>query len=131
MEAFMTGVMAMRRRPRVEAVGRVAFIAAAALAVAFVHRVHDPGVLCPLRRLTGIPCPFCGGTTVFIELGSGHPVRAMAANPLVFVGAIVFAAAPLGLAARWWALKSGFRKGILTIAIATSGIWQLARFGIL
>ncbi|GAA3214448.1 DUF2752 domain-containing protein [Actinocorallia longicatena] len=131
MEAFMTGVMALRRRPRFEVAGRVALMTAAALAVALAHRVGDPGILCPVRRFTGIPCPFCGGTTVFIELGSGHPVRALAANPLVFVGAFVFAFAPLGPAARWWALKNRTRNGILTLAIATSGIWQLARFGIL
>lgn len=127
----MTGVMALRRRPHVEVAGRVALMTVAALTVAYVHRVNDPGVLCPIRRLTGIPCPFCGGTTVFIELGSGHPVRALAANPLVFFGALAVAVAPLGVAARWWALKNRTRTGILALAIATSGIWQLARFGIL
>src|SRR5512139_3114538 len=82
---------------------RTAAIAAAAVAVALAHRVHDPGVLCPTRTLTGIPCPLCGGTTVFIELGSGRPLPAVAANPVAFTGVVSVALAPLGLGGRWWA----------------------------
>lgn len=125
----MTGVMALRHRAAVTASGRVALMVAAALTVALVHRMKDPGVLCPARLLTGVPCPFCGGTTVFIELGSGHPVRALAANPLVFLGAFGLAVAPLGPGARWWALTSRARVLILGAAIAGSEVWQLARFG--
>lgn len=125
----MTGVMALRQRPVFTVTARIVLMAAAALSVAAFHRMKDPGVLCPTRRLTGVPCPFCGGTTVFIELGSGHPIRALLANPLVFVGAIGLAVAPLGAGARWWALKSRQRAWILGAAIAGSGVWQLARFG--
>ncbi|MEO5874132.1 MAG: DUF2752 domain-containing protein [Streptosporangiaceae bacterium] len=128
MEQLMTGVMASRSFGSVGM--RVATVALAAVTVAVVHRVKDPGVLCPTRALTGIPCPFCGGTTVFIELGSGHPVRALLASPLVFLGAIVVAVAPLGPGAWWWALRPGARAWILGIAITASGIWQFARFGI-
>jgi len=53
-----------------------------ALALAELHATDDPGVLCPLRRLTGVPCPVCGSTTVFMELGAGHPGAAIAANPV-------------------------------------------------
>jgi hypothetical protein len=127
----MTGVTAVSRRPVGTVAVRIAAMAALAVSVAVVHGIHDPGVLCPTRALTDIPCPFCGGTTVFIELGSGHPVRALMANPLVFVGAIAFAAAPLGLGARWQALEPRVRAWILGTAIAGSGIWQLARFGVL
>ncbi|MCD0450602.1 DUF2752 domain-containing protein [Actinocorallia sp. API 0066] len=127
----MTGVMALRRRPLGVSATRVAVMTAAALVVATAHGIHDPGIICPARALTGIPCPFCGGTTVFIELGSGHPVRALLANPLVFLGAIVFAVAPLGLEARWRAVGSRARAWILGTAIAGSGIWQLVRCGVL
>ncbi|WP_106397481.1 DUF2752 domain-containing protein [Actinocorallia populi] len=125
----MTGVAALRRPVGTAAVRSVA-MAALALSVAFAHGVHDPGILCPIRALTDLPCPFCGGTTVFIELGSGHPVRALTANPLVFVGAIVFALAPLGLGARWQAWGPRVRAWILGTAIVGSGIWQFARFGV-
>ena len=131
MGAFMTGVTAFGRRPAGTVAVRIAAMAALAVSVAVAHGVHDPGVLCPTRALTGVPCPFCGGTTVFIELGSGHPVRALAANPLVFFGAAVFAVAPLGLGARWQALEPRVRAWMLGTAIAGSGIWQLVRFGVL
>lgn len=110
---------------------RVGAMAVAAVAVAWIHRVNDPGVLCPMRALTGIPCPLCGGTTVFIELGSGHPVRAAAANPVVLVAAAALAVAPLGAGGRWWALRPGTRAWMLGVAFAASELWQLARFDLL
>ncbi|MFC0038476.1 DUF2752 domain-containing protein [Actinomadura rayongensis] len=110
---------------------RVAVMALAAVGVACVHRVNDPGVLCPLRAITGIPCPLCGGTTVFIELGSGRPVQAVLANPVAFAGAVGLAVAPLGAGVRWWALRPGTRAWILGAALVASELWQLARLGLL
>lgn len=127
----MTGVAAVGRRPVGTVAVRIAAMTALAVSVAVAHGVHDPGVLCPIRTLTGIPCPFCGGTTVFIELGSGHPVRALAANPLVLIGAGVFALAPLGPGTRWRAWGPRVRAWILGTAIAGSELWQLVRFGVL
>ncbi|MEU5877241.1 DUF2752 domain-containing protein [Spirillospora sp. NPDC047279] len=106
-------------------------MAVAAVGAAWIHRVNDPGVLCPLRGVTGIPCPMCGGTTVFIELGSGHPVRALLANPVVFVGALALAVAPLGPGRRWWALRPGTRAWVLGTALVGSELWQLVRLGLL
>ena len=40
-----------------------------------------PGIACPLRRLTGIPCPLCGMTTGVEEGVRLHLGRAFAANP--------------------------------------------------
>jgi Protein of unknown function (DUF2752) len=40
-----------------------------------------PGVVCPMRRLTGVPCPLCGMTTSVEESVRGHLSRAFAANP--------------------------------------------------
>ncbi|WP_153533568.1 DUF2752 domain-containing protein [Actinomadura macrotermitis] len=110
---------------------RVAAMAAAAACAALVHRVNDPGVLCPLRAITGVPCPLCGGTTVFIELGSGHPVRAVLANPVALAGALGIAVAPLGAGGRWWALQPRTRAWILGTALVGSELWQLARLGLL
>lgn len=110
---------------------RVGAMAVAAVAAAAIHRVHDPGVLCPLRAFTGIPCPGCGGTTVFIELGSGHPTRAALANPVVLVAAAGLAVAPLGWGRRWWALDHKVRVRVLGAALLGSELWQLARFDLL
>ncbi|WP_131735640.1 DUF2752 domain-containing protein [Actinomadura roseirufa] len=110
---------------------RAAAMAVAAVGVACVHRAGDPGVLCPFRTLTGVPCPLCGGTTVFIECGSGHPVRAVLANPVVVAGVIGFAVAPLGPGGRWWALQPKSRAWVLGTALVGSELWQLFRFGVL
>jgi hypothetical protein len=40
---------------------------------------------CPLRTLTGIPCPLCGMTTAATGLASGDLGAAMAANPFVLL----------------------------------------------
>ncbi|RAY14854.1 DUF2752 domain-containing protein [Actinomadura craniellae] len=119
-----------RHGPRGTAL-RVGAMAVAAVAAAWIHRLNDPGVLCPLRALTGIPCPLCGGTTVFIELGSGHPVRALLANPVALLGAVGIAVAPLGVGGRWWALDPRTRAWVLGTALVGAEIWQLARFGLL
>jgi hypothetical protein len=39
------------------------------------------GLPCPLRTLTGVPCPMCGMTTSVEATLHGHPVAALAANP--------------------------------------------------
>lgn len=105
--------------------------AAAALTVARLHDAHDPGALCLLRRFTGIPCPGCGGTTVFIEAGHGHLGAALAANPVAAVAAVGLLLAPLGPGRWWWQLPNGRRNTVIGVALALSWALQLHRFGFL
>lgn len=46
------------------------------------------GVLCPLRELTGIPCPTCFGTRALVAAVTGHLVLALRFNPLVAVAGV-------------------------------------------
>jgi predicted ABC-type sugar transport system permease subunit len=117
---------------------RVAFGAVAALAVANLHVPGRPATLCPLRALTGIPCPFCGGTTAAVQLGRFDLLGALRANPVVVLGALVVAATPAVIAfrtsrhvARWPALSPRTIRVAITIAVVFSEVWQLFRFGIL
>ncbi len=57
---------------------------------------------CAFRQLTGIPCPTCGSTHAAIALLHGELLRALAANPLVTLTGVAFAAG--GLIAPVWAL---------------------------
>lgn len=87
-----------------------------------------PPTLCLLRGLTGVPCPFCGGTTAMVELGRGNPLDALRASPLVVLGAPLWTAWPrLGpaVAAR---LPRRALLVALGMGLAGSQLWQLQRY---
>ena len=44
-----------------------------------------PLIVYSLRRLTGIPCPTCGGTRMVMALLNGHLWDALLFNPLLFI----------------------------------------------
>jgi hypothetical protein len=66
--------------------------AAIAVLAAGVLLPGHPGIACPLRRLTGIPCPLCGMTTSVEQTLRLHVHAAAAANPagLLAVALAVF-----------------------------------------
>jgi Protein of unknown function (DUF2752) len=119
----------------------LAGVAAAAASFVYPAASHATGLGlgCPLRTLTGIPCPLCGMTTAASGLAAGDLRAALAANPFVLALAagtlcmvvllasralgLAAAPAPWGQAARrraWWA------AGLLAGA---SWAFQLHRFG--
>ena len=102
-----------------------------ALVAAAVQAHDNPGVLCPLRRFTGVPCPGCGSTSVFMDLGSGHVGAAIAANPVTVLVGLGLLFAPLGGGAWWWRQTSRRQNAIIWTAAAVSWVWQLHRFGFL
>ena len=108
---------------------------AAAMALAAVRIPGRPHTVCPLRALTGIPCPFCGGTTAAVRVGQGHLGAALSASPLAFLGALalVLAATPWGRhAVRSWRSQPATVKVLLGTAVLTAAqCWQLARFGLI
>lgn len=61
----------------------------AAAALAPMRALDALPVVCPFRRLTGLPCPGCGGTHAFVAMAHGDFAAAWAYNPL---GAAAFAA---------------------------------------
>ena len=116
---------------------RTAAFAVAALALANLHVPGRPATVCPLRALTGIPCPFCGGTTAAVNVGHLDLLGALRANPVVVVGAIVTALMPAVLAIKsrhggWpsWVTRRTVTAAIV-LAVAFSEVWQLVRFGII
>jgi|SRR5215475_2408087 len=122
--------------PGHNALARLTALAFSLLVLAWLPMPHT---VCPLRMLTGLPCPFCGGTHAGIDLGRGHPVAALRASPLAVCGAVAVITLPMlrktALAERWRQLPSKKRNmatiaGILA-ALAISEVWQLARFGFL
>jgi len=133
------GAMTARWRklsPGYNALGRLTGVATGLLALAWLPRPHT---MCPLLMLTGIPCPFCGGTHAGIDLGRGHPAAALRASPLAVCGAVALVTLPIlrttRLAERWRQLPTKPRNTVAITAIvatlAASEVWQLVRFGLL
>lgn len=50
---------------------------------------------CPLREVTGIPCPTCGGSHALVALARGDLRAALGANPALCGFALAFAVAVL------------------------------------
>jgi hypothetical protein len=71
--------------------------------------VHPP-LACPLKTLTGIPCPFCGMTRAVVAAVHGHIGTSLAFNPggivvlVIAVLAVVRPAVLTRLRAPAWAL---------------------------
>src|SRR5579863_451029 len=62
-----------------------------ALGLALPHVPGDPGLPCPLRTLTGVPCPFCGLTTSVKATLHADWHGAVAANPFGILAVVVAA----------------------------------------
>jgi hypothetical protein len=98
--------------------------------VGALHISHRPTTLCLFRELTGLPCPFCGGTTAAVNLGHGDVPGALRASPLA-VG--LLASWPLlgnVRPPRWWG-SMRVRVPVIVAVLAFAEVWQLVRFGIL
>jgi len=83
-----------------------------------------PGLACPLRTLTGIPCPLCGMTTSVEATVRLHLRDALAANP-GGVALAVAAIALLVLRPRRLAVPSV----VIPLALAAMWLFELHRFG--
>jgi hypothetical protein len=127
-----------RRRAARLALGAVATAAGAALSTPLFAAV---GPVCPLRRLTGIPCPACGSTTALAALATLRPLDALAANPFtvaaVAVGALGVGALAVGgrtgdAAARLRLRARSLPRVAQVVAMAALAVaswtWQLHRF---
>lgn len=113
------------------AAGRVALMGLGAFALAQVHLRGRPATLCPLRALTGIPCPLCGGTTAAVRLGRADLLGALRTAPVPLIAAATLATAPLGTAAAWWRVSPRARAVTIAAALVVAEVWQLFRFGII
>jgi hypothetical protein len=123
-------------RPVQNALARLTAITLGLLWLAWLPRPHT---VCPLLMLTGVPCPFCGGTHAGIDLARGHPAAALRASPLAVCGAVAVIILPVlrttSLAVRWRQLPAKTRSTVSIVGIvaglAASEVWQLGRFGLL
>lgn len=98
------------------------------------------GLPCPLRTLTGVPCPGCGLTTGAVALSHGQFGAAFAANPVILgLAGLAVLVVPLLLLRAVGALpppapwsprtrrRTGWGVGLLA---AASWLFQLHRLGV-
>ena len=84
-------------------------------------------IFCPLKYLTGIPCPFCGGTRAALALLQGDLHQAVMMNPLA-VGLMLLA--PLGALLYWrlivprgWKIARYKRLLLILLIAAIAANW--------
>jgi Protein of unknown function (DUF2752) len=114
---------------------------AGAVYPALLAQAGGRGIGCPLRTLTGVPCPFCGLTTATVALTRGDWQTAARTSPLACLAAgVATATAPImiaraaGLARppRPWSAAARRRTGrAASVLVALSWAFQLRRYGYL
>ncbi|MFH1844996.1 MAG: DUF2752 domain-containing protein [bacterium] len=77
--------------PRLLVFPYLAVVALIAVLFVFWGRTIEQLAFCPLRRMTGIPCPTCGGTHAALALVKLDFAAALAWNPLLTGVMLAFA----------------------------------------
>ncbi len=104
------------REVRVAAGGMVAI--AAAWPVLPVH----PPFACPLRSLTGVPCPFCGMTRAVVAAAHGHLGASLAFNP---AGVLVLALAVVAIFRPAWLARLQVPMWSLFSILGVLWVWNI------
>jgi hypothetical protein len=111
-------------------VARYLALAVGAAVLGAVHLRHRPATICPFRALTGLPCPFCGGTTAAVRLGHADIRGALSASPLAVAMLLAWPLVGVVAPPRWWRRRR-WRVAAIVAVLVTAELWQLVRFGVL
>jgi hypothetical protein len=110
---------------------RYAAVAGVAIVLGALHLRHRPATVCVFRAVTGLPCPFCGGTTAAVHLGHGDIGGALRASPLAVALLATWPLLGSFRQPRWWSSHPRVRWAVITTVLIGSEIWQLVRFSII
>jgi hypothetical protein len=107
------------RRARDLRIGAGALVGAAAILP--VLPVHPP-LACPLRTITGIPCPLCGMTRACVAAVHGHLGTSLAFNP---GGLLVLLVALAALIRPQWLVRARPPTWVMACALGALWLWNL------
>jgi hypothetical protein len=103
---------------------RLAGAAMLPIALVLPHLPIDPVPPCPLRTLTGIPCPLCGSTRGVVAAMHGHLAHAVSLNPASLL-VIILAVAVLVF---WRVRKVAIPVWVIVALFAVLWSYQLFKF---
>jgi hypothetical protein len=114
------------RPPVVFDLGPLRVAAAAMLAIAAVWPLlPTPDVTtCPLRLVTGIPCPFCGMTRGVVAAVHGDFLGSLVFNP----GAVVVLLLGIALLVAWRVRRVAMPVGVVVAWFAVLWAYQLFKY---
>ena len=117
----MNGVQASTLGVREPNQLRVAAAGLVGVAAAWPVLPHPP-IACPLRALTGIPCPLCGMTRACVAAVHGHLGTSLAFNP---AGVLVVLAAIVALVRPQWLTRVSAPAWAILVAVGALWLWNI------
>ena len=93
----------------------------AAAAILPVLPVHPP-LACPLRAITGIPCPLCGMTRACVAAAHGHLGASLVFNP---GGLLVMLFALTALVRPQWLVRARPPTWLMVCALGVLWCWNI------
>jgi len=100
-------------------IGGAALVGAAAIWP--ILPLHPP-LACPLRTLTGIPCPFCGMTRACVAAVHGHLATSLSFNP---AGILVVLLAVTALVRPQLLVRVKPPVWVITAALGVLWLWNI------
>lgn len=93
-----------------------------AIAAAWPILPVHPEVACPLRALTGVPCPLCGMTRAIVAAAHGHAGESLAFNP---GGVILLVLAVVAIVRPAWLARLQLPTWSLLAIVGALWVWNI------
>ncbi len=109
---------------------RLRAMGAAMLGIAAVRPMLpvEPGLPCPLRTLTGVPCPLCGMTRSVTAAVHGHLAHSLVLNPGGIVAVMLAVALLAGWLLGWRVRRLTYATWLVPVVLGAMWAYQLFKY---